>query len=354
LTPLSELAAVFLRLGATAFGGPPAHIALMERELVERRRWLTREQFLDYLGVINLLPGPNSTEMALYVGRERAGVAGLLVAGTCFLLPSAVMVCALAWAYVRFGAMPAAVDLLYGSKPVIIALIAHALWTLGRTAIKSPLLAAIGVAAVVAGLAGVNGIVLLLAAGAIAIAGHVKPRSALAVVPLSLFLFFLKVGAVMFGGGYVLLAFLRADLVENWHWITEHQLLDAIAVSQLTPGPLSTVATFIGYLLGGLPGAAVATAGIFLPAFVLTAASGQVVPRLRRSGVAGAFLNGVNAGALALMTVVAWQLARAALVDWITLALAVASAWFVFRTRVNPVWMMLAGAGVGLLVKTLI
>lgn len=348
MTPLAELATVFLRLGATAFGGPPAHIALMERELVERRRWLSREQFLDYLGAINLLPGPNSTEMALYVGRERAGFPGLVVAGLSFMLPSAVMVGGLAWAYVRFGAVPAAAGLLYGSKPVIIALIAQALWSLGRAAVKSKFLAAIGVAAVVAGLAGVNGIVLLVAAGAIAIAGHVKPRGPLAVMPLTLFLFFLKVGAVMFGSGYVLLAFLRADLVENWHWLTEHQLLDAIAVSQITPGPLSTAATFIGYLLGGWTGAVVATAGIFLPAFLLTAASGQVIPRLRRSAIAGAFLDGVNVGALALMTVVGWQLARAALVDWVTLALAAVSALLVFRTRINPVWLMVAGCAVGL------
>jgi len=371
---LRQLALLFLKLGVTAFGGPVAHIAMMEDEVVRRRQWLTRDEFLDLLGATNLIPGPNSTELAIHIGHRRAGWPGLVVAGTCFILPAGLIVTAIAWAYVEFGKLPGAQGLLYGIKPVIIAIILQALWRLARSALKGRLLAAMGVVAVAASFLGVNELVILFAGGLlIAViqsgrrlkppAGVARLLAAAPMVPLPLaaaapivaapfglwpmFLFFLKIGSVLFGSGYVLLAFLRADLVDRWHWLTEAQLLDAIAVGQFTPGPVFTTATFIGYVLGGLPGAGIATLGIFLPAFVFVALSGPLVPRIRRSKFAGAFLDGVNVASLALMAVVTWQLGRVALSDWRTVVLAVASATLLFRYRVNSVWLVLGGAIVG-------
>ena len=378
-TSLRELALLFLRLGTTAFGGPAAHIAMMEDEVVRRRHWMTRERFLDLLGATNLIPGPNSTEMAIHMGQQRAGWAGLFVAGVCFIVPAGLLTLALAWAYVRFGARPQAGALLYGIKPVIIAVVIQALWGLGRTAVKTAPLAALGVLAVAANALGVNEIAVLLCAGALAAGLHsVTTRlwqspSGLAgwagsTAPLvaatagtvvsafsltALFLFFLKVGAILFGSGYVLLAFLRADLVDHWHWLTDAQLLDAVAMGQVTPGPVFSTATFVGYVLGGLPGALVATIGIFLPSFVFVALSGPLIPRLRRSATAGAFLDGVNVGALALMAVVTFTLARAAVVDGFTALLTAVSAVLLLRFRVNSAWLVLGAALIGFAVMEL-
>jgi chromate transporter len=370
---LPELARLFLRLGTTAFGGPAAHIAMMEDEVVRRRRWMTHDEFLDLLGATNLIPGPNSTEMAIHVGHRQAGWPGLLVAGVCFILPAVLIVTGIAWAYVRYGTLPQVAGILYGVKPVIIAVVLQALWSLGRAAIKTRLLAAVGIAGVVLTFLGTNELFILFGGGLVAGAGRLftqktkRRRNLLSLIPASplmlfwqtsaaatasfglsaLFLFFLKVGAVLYGSGYVLLAFIRADLVERWHWLTESQLLDAIAVGQVTPGPVFTTATFIGYVLGGTSGATVATLGIFLPAFFFVAVSGPLVPRIRRSPVAGAFLDGVNAAALALMFVVTYQLGRAALVDITTIALALISAVLLFRFHLNSAWLVLGGAIVG-------
>jgi chromate transporter len=377
-TALREVAAVFLRLGTTAFGGPAAHIAMMEDEVVRRRRWLTREQFLDYLGATNLIPGPNSTELAIHVGHARGGWPGLLVAGVSFILPATLIVTAVAWVYVRFGTLPAAEGLLYGVKPVVIAIVAQALWGLAHTAIKSAWSAVLGMLAVAAAVAGIHELAVLAGAALVMGAGHMVRRAgpkatmgllvAMVAGPLSgfasaiaasatpaafgllpLFLVFAKTGAVLFGSGYVLLAFLRADLVERFGWLTEPQLLDAIAVGQVTPGPVFTTATFIGYVLGGFAGAAVATIGIFLPAFVFVALSGPLVPRLRRSAVAGRVLDGVNVGSLALMAVVSWQLGRTTLVDPLTVGLAIASLFVLVRLRINSAWLVLGGGAIGLL-----
>ena len=379
--PLRELAALFLRLGATAFGGPAAHVAMMEDEVVRRRRWLTREEFLDLLGAANLIPGPNSTELALHVGWRRAGGAGLVVAGTCFVLPAALMVAALAWGYVRYGALPAAGGLLYGVKPVVVAVVAQALVGLGRSAVKGAAHALLAVLAIAAALLGAHELLVLAAAAAVgAVVGWRRPRPpagptpgdaddaddgpraapAVALLALAapavgaatlgtLFATMAKTGAVLFGSGYVLLAFLRADYVERLGWLTERQLLDAVAVGQLTPGPLLTTATFVGWLVAGPAGAAVATVGIFLPAFLFVAASGPLVPRLRRSPVAGAVLDAVNAASLALMAVVAAQLARTAVVDAPTLLLALGALLLLVRWRVNSAWLVLGGAAAGLL-----
>ncbi|WP_437983600.1 chromate efflux transporter [Sorangium sp. So ce117] len=374
---LWELARLFFRLGATAFGGPAAHVAMMEDEVVRRRGWMTREDFLDLYGATNLIPGPSSTELAIHIGHRRAGWAGLLVAGGCFIVPAALITLGFAWAYVRFGAVPEMSALLYGVKPVIIAVVAQALWGLGRAGLRSR--RSLGLAALCAGasLFGIHELAVLAGAGVLAVSHRLAtgrpagppPGAAAVAVPLAvplasgaaataaavsvpfgllpLFLFFAKVGSVLFGSGYVLLAFLRADLVERYRWMTEAQLLDAVAVGQVTPGPVFTAATFIGYLLGRVPGALVATAGIFLPAFFFVALSGPLIPRVRRSPVASAFLDGVNAASLALMAVVSFRLARAAVVDWLTGALAIAAALLLIRYRVSSLWLILAGAVIG-------
>jgi chromate transporter len=350
---LTELARLFLKLGTIAFGGPAAHIAMMEDEVVRRRQWLTHEEFLDLLGATNLIPGPNSTEMAIHVGHKRAGWAGLLVAGACFIMPAFLIVTACAWAYVKFGKLPQAEGLLYGVKPVIIAVVIQALWGLGQKAVKNWPLAILGVAAVALSVLGVNELVVLFGIGVLPMAGRIR-KAVLAVEPFSLWamgLFFVKVGSVLFGSGYVLLAFLRADLVDRWGWLTERHLLDAIAVGQVTPGPVFTTATFIGYVLAGPTGALVATVGIFLPAFVFVALSGPLIPRLRRSPVAGAFLDGVNVASLALMAVVTWQLGRTALIDPLTVILAVLAAIMLLRFRMNSAWLVAGGALVGLVMK---
>ncbi len=374
--PLTELALLFLKLGATAFGGPAAHVALMEDEVVRRRSWLTRQQFLDYVGATNLIPGPNSTELAIHIGHARAGWPGLLVAGVAFIVPATLLVGLAAWAYVTYGALPAVSGVLYGVKPVVIAVVVQALWGLGQSAVRSAWLAVLGGLAVCAVAAGVDELIVLAAAGlASGLAGRwLAPRAAAAAVAAAsgaalpagamaagaatgvaavsvglwpLFLVFAKIGSVLFGSGYVLLAFLRSDLVERLGWLTEAQLLDAVAVGQVTPGPVFTTATFVGYLLGGPVAAVVATVGIFLPAFVFVALSGPLVPRLRRSRVAGAVLDGVNVASLALMAVVAWDLGRAALVDLPTVAVAIGAGVALVRYRVNSTWLVVGGALVG-------
>jgi len=364
---LNEIAVSFLRLGTVAFGGPAAHIAMMEEEFVRRRAWISRADFLDMLGASNLIPGPSSTELAIHIGHQRAGWRGLAVAGICFILPAMLMVMVFAWAYATFGSLPEIQSGLYGVKPVIIAVILQALWGLSRAAVKNAFLAVVGLAATIAALAGLNVLVVLLVAGFVAIArvaigeprlsshpaslAFLLPSSALSVAaPVSLsglFLVFLKFGAVIFGSGYVLLAFLQADLVTRLHWLSQAQLLDAVAVGQVTPGPVFTTATFIGYLLGGVPGAVIATIGIFLPGFLFVAASRPLIPRIRASKIAGAFLDGVNVGAVALMIAVTWQLSRAALVDLPTAAIGMASAIGLIYFRLNSVWLLGGGALVG-------
>ena len=339
---------------------------MMEDEVVVRRKWLSREEFVDLLGATNLIPGPNSTEMAIHVGHRRAGFPGLLLAGACFIFPAAVLVAAIAWAYVRFGTLPQVAGILYGVKPVVVVIVLQALWRLSRTALKDKVSIAVALLATVSGFLGIHELLILLGAGVATplirdLLNRTRrrgpPALLLALVPAGpttmgtmataalgaaapfglwpLFLFFLKIGAVLFGSGYVLLAFLRADLVERWHWLTESQLLDAVAVGQITPGPVFTTATFIGYVLGGTTGAVVATVGIFLPAFFFVAISGPLVPRLRRSALAGAVLDGVNAGSLALMAVVTWHLGRVAIRDVPTVALALATAVLLWRLKLN-------------------
>jgi chromate transporter len=371
---LREVAVLFLRLGVTAFGGPAAHIGMMEDEVVRRRQWMSRERFLDLLGAANLIPGPSSTEMAIYIGYTQAGWPGILLGGICFILPAAIITLALAWAYTQFGRLPQISGILYGVKPVVIAIIAQALWSLARTATKTPIHAAVGLAALISAAITGGTISVLVGAGVFMLAvrarkggselkpaflvpvslatGQLAPAAVVeSVTLLPLLLVFFKIGAVIFGSGYVLLAFLKADLVDARHWLTSNQLLDAVAVGQITPGPVFTTATFIGYLLAGVPGAALATTGIFLPGFILVALSGPLIPRLRQSRLAAPFLDGVNVAALALMALVTWQLARASIHDAMTAALAVFSAILLIRFRVNSFWLIVLGAAAGLLAR---
>ena len=390
---LRELAGLFLKLGAISFGGPAAHIALIEGEIVRKRQWVTRQQFLDMLGAANLIPGPTSTEMAINVGFVRAGWVGLCVAGASFILPAALITGAFAWAYVRFGTRAQAVSVLGGIKAAVIAVIAIAIWRLGKTAVKDFGLAGLGIVSLAAFFLGVNPIVILLGGGLLGMLARrvatfrgsaallfspLIPRSAFvprvggpwalclrslgAVVLASaatgavverpsirtIFLFFLKVGAVLYGGGYVLLAFLEQGLVRQHAWLTQQQLLDAVAIGQFTPGPILSTATFIGYILGGVPGAAVATVGIFLPSFFYVALLAPVLFRLRQSPWMAAFLDSVNVCAVALMAGVTLRLAADALRGWQAWAIAIVSLVVLLRWKVSPAWVVLGSGAAGL------
>jgi len=369
------LALVFLKLGTLAFGGPAAHIAMMESEFVHKRRWITQEDFLDRLATANLLPGPSSTELAIFIGYTQRGWPGFLVAGCCFIIPAALLVSSIAAAYVRFGALPQADAILQAIKPVVIAIIVQALWNLRKPAAKTRILMLIGIASVVVSLAGVSPLLTLVLAGAsngmvqwlsqrgtgpvalcsvgvwkmLPSVGWIAAAVSLA-APVSLerlFLSFLKIGSVVFGSGYVLLAFLRAEFVDHLHWLTEKQLIDSVAVGQFTPGPVFTTATFIGYLLGGFSGAFVATLAIFIPGFVFVAVSGPLIPKIRRSPLAGAVLDGVGAASLALIAVVAWQLGRSSITDWFTTSILLISLIAMFRFKLNSAWLILGAAVVG-------
>jgi len=371
---IREVVLLFLKLGFTAFGGPAAHIAIMHNEVVVRRKWLTDEEFLDLVGATNLIPGPNSTEMAIHIGFLRAGWAGLILGGACFILPAVGMVMALAWVYVQYGSTPQAGWLLYGIKPVVIAIILQALWTLGKKAIKGPFLLVVGLAVVGLYFAGVNELVLLLAGGLVVMAGSNLQRlprgvSGAMLLPIVgnlkwltlpvavstafglplLFLTFLKIGAILYGSGYVLLAFLHSDFVVRYGWLTSQQLLDAVAVGQVTPGPVFTTATFIGYLLGGVKGALLATFGIFLPSFIFVALSNPLIPKIRNSVWVRGLLDGVNAASLGLIAAVTWTLGRASLVDPLTIFIALAALVLLLRFKLNSTWLIAGGALIGFL-----
>ena len=366
---LVEVTLLFLRLGFTAFGGPAAHIAMFRDEVVKRRKWIDDQHFLDLLGATNLIPGPNSTEMAIHLGFVRAGWRGLIAAGAAFIIPPGFIVIGLAWVYVHFGTTPEAGWLLYGVKPVIIAIIMQAILGLRKAAIKGPLTALVGAAALVFYLLGVNEIALLFAGGLAVMVGEnlrrltkanqvgiIAPLGGLSLPALAagafnlplMFLIFLKIGAVLYGSGYVLLAFLRADFVTRLGWLTDQQLVDAVAIGQVTPGPVFTTATFIGYILGGLPGALLATLGIFLPSFIFVAVCNPLIPHLRNSPWASGLLDGVNVAALGLMAAVTWQLGRASIIDPFTIVLGLVAALLLFRFKINTTWLVLGGAAAGL------
>lgn len=378
---LREVSLLALKLGVTAFGGPAAHIAMLRQEVVEKRKWMTDQHFLDLIGLTNLVPGPNSTEMVIHAGYERAGWRGLIAAGTLFILPAFALVLIFTILYVEYGTTTVGEWLLYGVQPVIIAIIAQALWGLANTALGVPdrvtavLMAVVG--ASVAGLffVGINELILLFGGaliGALLIFGRQALANGAAVlvplyllklplaffqgvpddaaVPYSatrLFLTFLKIGAVLYGSGYVLLAFLEGDFVNNYGWITKEQLIDGVAIGQFTPGPVFTTATFVGYVTGGFTGAVLATIAIFIPAFIFVALIRPVVMRVRDRAWTGALLDGVNAAALGLMAAVTIELAEAALVDVLTVIVALLALFGLIRYQINSAWLVIAGAAIG-------
>ena len=380
---LWELATLFFKLGSIGFGGPAAHIAMMEDEVVNRRQWLTREHYLDLIGATNLIPGPNSTEIAIHIGYIHAGLLGLLVAGVCFILPAVLVTAAFAWVYVQFGKLPQVAPLLYGIKPAILAIIFGAMWRLGKKAAKNRKLVIVGLIVLLGLLLGLNELLSLLLGGILGMlwlrfGGNNNLGAAILVLPLTssvplntaalpvnttnvsvwqLALFFLKVGSVLYGSGYVLVAFLQGGLVENLGWLTQQQLLDAIAIGQFTPGPVLSTATFIGYIMAGIPGAFAATLGIFLPSFVFVVILNPIIPRLRASRWLGAFLDAVNISSVALMLAVTMELALGifilpkAGIDWIAALISIVVGILVVRLRLNAAWIVLGGALTGLILK---
>ncbi len=364
---VTEVAQLFLRLGITAFGGPAAHVAIMRDEVVKRRKWISEQEFLDLFGAANLIPGPTSTETAIYLGFRRVGWIGLVLGGVCFILPAMLIVLALAWAYVRYGTTSIASGLLYGILPVVIAIITQALWNMGRKAVKGLLTGVIGLIVLALYFLDVNILILLFGAGLAATLiinfSNIKRIPKTGFLPLLiglgiyanpipfslslLFLTFLKIGAILYGSGYVLVAFLHADLVQNLGWLTDHQLFDAIAVGQITPGPLFTTATFIGYLLGGVPGALLATLGIFLPSFVFVGISSLFIKQIRNSPWTSGFLDGVNVASLALMLGVTLQLATTAIVDPLTIGIALIAFLLLLRFKPNSTWLIAGSALIG-------
>jgi chromate transporter len=375
---LSELALVFAKLGAIAFGGPAAHVAQIELEVVQNRRWLSREKLLDLLSISNLIPGPNSTELVIHVGLEQAGILGAIVAGASFIIPAMLLVWGLAIVYVQYQTIPAVGWLLYGVKPVIIAIIAQALWKLGRSGLKNATTWSAGILVLALYFLGVNEVALMIGAGiAVTLVRNLNflknPKSLPSILfpfsffpfPLStvateiapnpwtaVFLSFLKIGSVLYGSGYVLLAFVQQEFVDRNHWLTSQQLLDAIAIGQFTPGPVLTTATFIGYLLAGNLGAIAATIGIFLPAFILVPLINPFVSKLRKSPWTAGFLDGVNAASIGLMAAVAWELGRGTLIDIWTIAVAIASLAILLKfPKVNSAWLIIVGGAIGWLLK---
>ncbi|AFZ45095.1 chromate transporter, chromate ion transporter (CHR) family [Halothece sp. PCC 7418] len=377
---LLEIAQVFFKLGIIGFGGPAAHIAMMEEEVVTRREWIARSRFLDLIGATNLIPGPNSTEMAIHLGYIYGGVFGLIIAGLCFLIPAILITGILAWVYVAFGDLPQIAPLFYGIKPAVLAVILGALWKLGNKAIKSYQLLLIGIGVAVLLLFGISEVIALLIGGFVGmlflrkvlpqetvegiigtlsfgtILKAVAATSAKTVPPLwKLGLFFLKVGSILFGSGYVLIAFIEGELVNENAWLTQQQLLDAIAIGQFTPGPVLSTSTFIGYVIAGIPGAIVATLGIFFPSFIFVLILNPLIPKLRSSQWTSAFLDAVNVSAVGLMAVVTLQLAYSLFLqplDYLAILIFMIGAIALFRFKLSPLWLVLGGAILGLVFQS--
>jgi chromate transporter len=371
---LLTITGLFLKLGAISFGGPAAHVALMEQEVVRKRGWLDREHFLDLLAATNLIPGPNATEMAIHIGYVRAGWQGLIAAGVAFILPAFLISLALSWIYVRFGTLPAGQALFYGINPVIMAIILVATYRMGKTALKGKTQILLGGLALAAALFGVNEVLILLVAGILGMLINAPPAWMQKKPPMAIIfpwatvfpaiaggqswlddrlvllgLFFLKVGSLLFGSGMVLFAFIQRDVVDRYGWLSQQQLIDAIAVGQMTPGPVLSSATFIGFLVSGWAGAVVATIAVFLPSFIIVVLIGPIIPRLRKSPTAQAFLKGVNAAVVALILAVSLTLFRSAIVDGWTVIILVVGLVALLRLSVDSFWLVLGGAAIGLI-----
>jgi len=376
---LKEVALLFLKLGTFSFGGPAVYIALMHHETVRRRRWIDEQRFLDLVGATNLIPGPNAAEMAIHLGLIRAGWSGLIASGALFILPGMAATLLVAWAYVTYGSIPEVGWVLYGIKPVVIGIVIEALWKLGRKGIKGPTTAIVGIGIAALYILGFNEIALLFGGAAVVLLIHggrhylkhglaafatipvlsQMPLTTLftSVVPFSqttLFLSFLKIGSVLFGSGYVLLAFLRSEFVVRLGWLTNQQVLDAVVAGQITPGPVFSSATFVGYLLGGWPSALLATLGIFLPSFLFVGLLSRILPYVRKSPWAATFLDGVNTASLGLMAGVTVQLGQTAIIDIFTIVLLLATLLVIFRLKVNPIWLIIGSGLLGAIYKLVI
>ena len=361
---LKEIAKLFLKLGTIGFGGPAAHIAMMEDEVVKKRKWMTQEHFLDLIGATNLIPGPNSTEMTMHCGHERAGWKGLFVAGFCFVFPAVVITSIFAWLYQQYGQLPKVEPFIYGIKPAVIAIIVMAAYRLGKKAVKNTELAILGIITLVACLLGVNEIIALFGCGLLGLSLYFFKKSSgslKAFIPFLLLqaaepvkigtfkilLTFLKVGAILYGSGYVLFAFLDSELVANG-WLTRQALIDAVAVGQITPGPVLSTATFIGWQMNGATGALAATIGIFLPSFLFVLILNPLIPKMRDSKIIGAILDAVNVAAIALIIAVSIAMTKETLIDWRTIVIAVTSLILVFVfKKLNSAFIVLGGAMFG-------
>jgi len=369
ITKLKTLAKLFLKLGFVAFGGPAAHIAMLEDEVVEKKKWMTRDHFLDLVGATNLVPGPNSTEMTMHVGYQYAGVAGLFTAGICFIGPAVLLTGILAYLYIEYGELPAIAPFLLGIKPAVLAVILGAIYKLGKKALKSWQLGVIGAIVIIANFLGVSEVLCILGGGVLGMlwASALEKKSLRSFAPFllfwfsgtgvkmtttSLFLVFLKVGSVLFGSGYVLVAYLDGELVEKLGWLTKPELLDAIAIGQFTPGPVLSTATFVGYQINGVQGAIAASIGIFLPSFLFVWILNPLIPKLRKSKITAAFLDAVNVAAVAVMVVVTIMLAKEVLIDWRAILIACLSVYvFFFVKKVSVVWLVFGGAVLGWLLS---
>jgi chromate transporter len=369
---LKEVALVFFKLGCFAFGGPAAHIAMMEDEIIEKRKWMSRDYFLDLIGTTNLIPGPNSTEMTMHCGYERAGKAGLFVAGIAFIIPATIITAILAYLYVEYGQLPEVEPFIYGIKPAVLAIIAGAILKLGKKAVKSTELIILGVFVLITSLLGVNEIVALLSAGVLGMLYFYLKSKTISnlntispfllflginttiakVSTLKLFLIFLKVGAILYGSGYVLFAYLDAELVTRG-LLTRAELIDAIAIGQFTPGPVLSTSTFIGYQLSGFTGALVATTGIFLPSFLFVLILSPFIPRMRKSTLLRYFLDAVNIAAVAVMLAVLIVMAKETLTEWQSIAIALIAVFLTFKTKISTIWTIIIGAVLGFLLITL-
>ncbi len=370
---LSELAKLFLKLGTIGFGGPAAHIAMMQSEVVKKRQWLTETEFLDLVGATNLIPGPNSTEIAIHIGLLKAGWLGLIITGISFIFPAFCITSIFGFVYVKYGSLPAITPLFYGIKPVVLGIIINAIWRLSKKAIKNRQLLLISITVALLNVKGLNEVIAMLIGGLMGIIWlkNIPPKEQIKshiflplilaqtinpVTSVSLWqlgLFFLKVGSVLFGGGYLLIAFLQGELVDQYHWLTQKQLLDSIAIGQFTPGPISSTATFIGYIIAGFPGAIIATIGIFLPSFIFVALLNKLIKFLRNSHIASAFLDAVNVSAIALMAVTILNLSKTTItpnfpqIDIIAAIIAIAASLCAILFQINSIWLILAGAIIG-------
>jgi len=367
---LKEIASLFLKLGLFAFGGPAAHVAMMEEEVVEKRKWMSRQHFLDTMGATNLIPGPNSTEMTMHCGYERGGSAGLFVAGICFIFPAVLITGFLAWLYVEYGQLPQVEPFIFGIKPAVLAVILGAVIKLGKKALKGPMFLALGILVAIAALLGYNEVYVLLIGGLLGalyffltrekkslrsfVPFAILPLLSISKLPaLKIFLSFLKVGAILYGSGYVLFAYLDAELVSTGI-LTRLELLDAIAVGQFTPGPVLSTSTFIGYQLGGFQGAIMATLGIFLPSFLFVWLLNPLIPKMRKSKFLSAFLDSVNVAAVAIMAAVLIDMGKDTLVNWqsIVICLLALIITFFFK-KVSSIWIIVGGALLGFVLLTL-